>query len=51
MWRARWDLTHRFVEMSPAIARAFAGEMLKIKMMHDASFKEKLDVYSRTGKS
>jgi hypothetical protein len=29
----------------------FAGEMMKIKMKHDASFKDKLEVYSRTWKS
>ena len=29
----------------------FAGEMMKIKMRHDASFKEKLEAYNRTGRS
>ena len=29
----------------------FAGEMMKIKMRHDASFKEKLEAYSRTRKA
>ena len=29
----------------------FAGEMMKIKMKHDASFKEKLEAYSRTRKA
>jgi len=28
-----------------------AGEMMKIKMRHDASFKDKLEAYSRTRKS
>ena len=31
-------------------AEYFAGEMLNIKMINDASFEDKLEIYRKTGK-